>query len=134
MNSTPVLFTLDCIHSLASSPSSKPKHLRTIEQHWRPPPVNSLPQLRQWLRKSTKLWHLRLRSWCSRSQAAQVLNQPTRSRRRKHREGCNMLECKDPSSSPSGLIYQSPSPRRSFSSRIIPTTMQWSRGFWSTMS
>jgi hypothetical protein len=28
----------------------------------------------------------------------QVINQPIRSRRRKHREGYNMLECKDPSS------------------------------------
>jgi hypothetical protein len=62
------------------------------------------------------------------------MNQPTRSRRRKHREGYNMLESKDPSSSPSGLIYQSPSPRKTFSSRIILTTMQWlylisSKGF-----
>jgi hypothetical protein len=31
------------------------------------------------------------------------------------------LECKDPSSSPSGIIYQSPSPRKTFSSRIILT-------------
>jgi hypothetical protein len=37
-----------------------------------------------------------------------------------------MLECKDPSSSPSGLMYQSPSPRKIFSSRIILTMMQWS--------
>jgi hypothetical protein len=101
--------------------------------------VNSLPQLRRWLRKTTKLWHLRLRSWCSQSQVAQVLNQPTRGRRKKHKEGYNMLGCKDPSSSPNGLIYQSPSSRRIFSSRIIPTTMQWSylvlsRGFQSTMS
>jgi hypothetical protein len=36
-----------------------------------------------------------------------------------------MLECRDPSSSPSGLIYQSPSPRKTFSSRIILTMMQW---------
>jgi hypothetical protein len=40
---------------------------------------------------------------------------------------------------PSGLIYQSPSPRKIFSSRIILTMMQWpylvsSRGSWSTMS
>jgi hypothetical protein len=50
-----------------------------------------------------------------------------------------MLGCKDPSSSLNGLTYQSPSLGRIFSSRIIPTTMQWSylvssRDFWSTMS
>jgi hypothetical protein len=37
-----------------------------------------------------------------------------------------MLGCKDPSSSPSGLIFQLPSLRKTFSSRIILTTMQWS--------
>jgi hypothetical protein len=101
--------------------------------------VNSLPQLRQWLRKATKLRHLRLRSWRSQSQAAQVLNQPTRSRRRKHREGYNMLVCKDPSSGPNGLTYQLPSHRKTFSLKIILTTLHWSylvssRDFWSTMS
>jgi hypothetical protein len=70
---------------------------------------------------------------------AQVLNEPKRSKRRNHREGYNMLECKDPSSSPSGLIYQSPSPMKIFSSRVILTMVQWSylvssRGSWSTMS
>jgi hypothetical protein len=88
--------------------------------------VNSLPQLRRWLRKATKLGHLRLQSWCSQSQAAQVVNQPTRNKRRKHREGYIMLECKNPSSSLSGLIFQSPSLRKTFSLRIILTTMQWS--------
>jgi hypothetical protein len=66
-------------------------------------------------------------------------DQPTRSRRKKHREGYNMLRCKDPSSSPSGLIFQLPCLRKTFSSRIILTTMQWSylvlsKDFWSTMS
>jgi hypothetical protein len=50
-----------------------------------------------------------------------------------------MLGCKDPSSNPSGLTFQLPSPRKTFNSRIILTTMQWlylvsSRDFWSTMS
>jgi hypothetical protein len=50
-----------------------------------------------------------------------------------------MLEYKDPSSNPSGHTYQSPSPRRTFSSRIILIMMQRSylvssRGFWYTMS
>jgi hypothetical protein len=69
----------------------------------------------------------------------QVLNQPTRSRRRKHKEGYNMLGCKDPSSNPSGLTFQLPSLRKTFNSKIILTMMQWlylvsSRDFWSTMS
>jgi hypothetical protein len=34
----------------------------TREQHWRPPPVNSLPRPRQWLCKVIKLCHLRQRS------------------------------------------------------------------------
>jgi hypothetical protein len=54
------------------------------------------------------------------------VNQPTRNKRRKHREGYIMLECKNPSSSLSGLIFQSPSLRKTFSLRIILTTMQWS--------
>jgi hypothetical protein len=46
--------------------------------------------------------------------------------------------CKDPSSDPSGLISQSPSPRRIFSLKTILTMMPWlylvsSRDFWSTM-
>jgi hypothetical protein len=50
-----------------------------------------------------------------------------------------MLGCKDPSSSPNGLIFQSPSLRKTFSLRITLTTMQWSylvlsRDFWSTIS
>jgi hypothetical protein len=48
------------------------------------------------------------------------------------------LECRDPSSSQNGPISQSPSPRRTFSSRITLTMMLWSylvssRDFWSTM-
>jgi hypothetical protein len=54
------------------------------------------------------------------------MNQPTRNRRKKHREDYNMLGCKDPSSSPSGLTFLLPSLRKTFSSRIILTTMQWS--------
>jgi hypothetical protein len=54
---------------------------------------------------------------------AQVLNQLTRSRRKKHKEGYNMLGCNDPSSNPSGLTFQLPSLRKAFSSRIILTTM-----------
>jgi hypothetical protein len=46
--------------------------------------------------------------------------------------------CKDPLSDPSGLISQSPSPRRIFSLKTILTMMPWlylvsSRDFWSTM-
>jgi hypothetical protein len=68
----------------------------------------------------------------------QAQNQPTRSRRRKHKEECNMLGCKDPSSNPSGLTSQLPSPRKTFSSRIILIMMPWlylmsSRDFWSIM-
>jgi hypothetical protein len=37
-----------------------------------------------------------------------------------------LVGVQDPSSSPNGLTYQSPSPRKTFSSSIIPTTMQWS--------
>jgi hypothetical protein len=49
-----------------------------------------------------------------------------------------MLDCRDPSSSPNGLTSQSPSPRRTFSSRITLTMMLWSylvlsRDFWSIM-
>jgi hypothetical protein len=49
-----------------------------------------------------------------------------------------MLGCKEPSSDPSGLISQSPSPRRIFSLKTILTMMPWlylvsSRGSWSTM-
>jgi hypothetical protein len=49
-----------------------------------------------------------------------------------------MLGCKDPSSGPSGPTSQSPSPRRIFSLKTIPTTTLWlylvsSRDFWSTM-
>jgi hypothetical protein len=67
-----------------------------------------------------------------------VQSQPTKSRRRKRREECSMLGCKDPSSGPSGPTSQSPSPRRIFSLKIIPTTTLWlylvlSRDFWSTM-
>jgi hypothetical protein len=67
-----------------------------------------------------------------------VQNQPTRNRRRKHKEECNMLGCKIPSSNPSGPTFQSPSPRRTFSSKITLTMMPWSylvssRDFWSIM-
>jgi hypothetical protein len=49
-----------------------------------------------------------------------------------------MLGCKDPSSDPSGLTSQLPSPRKTFSSRIILIMMSWlylvsSRDFWSIM-
>jgi hypothetical protein len=49
-----------------------------------------------------------------------------------------MLGCRDPSSSQNGPISQSPSPRRTFSSRITHTMMLWlylvsSRDFWFTM-
>jgi hypothetical protein len=49
-----------------------------------------------------------------------------------------MLGCRDPSSSPSGPTSQSPSPRRTFSSKITLTMMLWSylvssRDFWSIM-
>jgi hypothetical protein len=49
-----------------------------------------------------------------------------------------MLGYRDPSSNPSGLTSQSPSPRKTFSSKITPTMMLWSylmssRGFWSKM-
>jgi hypothetical protein len=86
-----------------------------------------------------KIGHSSSISYCSRSQAVQHLNQITRGRRKKHREGYNMLGCKDPSSSPNGLIFQSPSLRKTFSLRITLTTMQWSylvlsRDFWSTIS
>jgi hypothetical protein len=37
-----------------------------------------------------------------------------------------MFECSDPSSSPSGLTYQSPYPRRTFSSRTTLIMIQWS--------
>jgi hypothetical protein len=48
------------------------------------------------------------------------------------------LGCRDPSSSPSGPTFQSPSPKRTFSSKITLTMMLWSylvssRDFWSTM-
>jgi hypothetical protein len=48
------------------------------------------------------------------------------------------LGCRDPSSSHNGPTSQSPSPRRTFSSRITLTMMLWSylvssRDFWSTM-
>jgi hypothetical protein len=86
----------------------------------------------------TKLKHVRSRSSCFQSQAVQAQSQLTRSRRRKHREECSMLGCKDPSSDPSGLISQSPSPRRIFSLKTILTMMPWlylvsSRDSWSTM-
>src|SRR5688572_25918469 len=45
MNNTPIPFTPSCnrLHAtLRLLPSVKPK-LRTSPQHWRPPPVNSLP-------------------------------------------------------------------------------------------
>jgi hypothetical protein len=49
-----------------------------------------------------------------------------------------MLGCRDPSSSQNGLTSQSPSPRRTFSSKITLIMMLWSylvslRNFWSTM-
>jgi hypothetical protein len=49
-----------------------------------------------------------------------------------------MLGCRDPSSSPNGPTSQSPSPRRTFSSKITLTMMLWSyfvssRDFWSIM-
>jgi hypothetical protein len=67
-----------------------------------------------------------------------VQNRPTRSRRRRPREGYNMLGCREPSSSQNGPTSQSPSPRRTFSSKITLTMMLWlylvsSRDFWSTM-
>jgi hypothetical protein len=68
----------------------------------------------------------------------QAQNQPTRRRRRKHKEECSMLGSKDPSSDPSGLTSQLPSPRKTFSSKIILIMMPWlylvsSREIWSTM-
>jgi hypothetical protein len=50
-----------------------------------------------------------------------------------------MLDYKDPSLGPSGLIFQSPSLRKTFSLKITLTMMQWSylvlsRDFWSIMS
>src|SRR5690348_10906160 len=82
---------------------------------------------------------LRTRSWCSRLQAVRPQSQPIRSRKKKHREGYNMLGCKDPSSSQDGLTFLSPSPKRTFSSKITHTTMPWlslvlSKDFWFTMS
>jgi hypothetical protein len=50
MNSNTALFTLTCNHlhvALGFSPSVKPKHLRTSNQHWCPPLVNSFDHLRQ---------------------------------------------------------------------------------------
>jgi hypothetical protein len=49
-----------------------------------------------------------------------------------------MLECRDPSLSQNGLTSQSPSPRRTFNSKITLTMMLWSylvssRDFWSIM-
>jgi hypothetical protein len=114
------------------------QQLKTSNQHWRPPPVNSLPQLRQWLRKVIKPHHLRRQSLCFRSHVVQASNQPTRSKR-KHKEGYTMLEYKDPSSSPNGLMCRLHSLKRTFCLRIISTMMPWSypvslKGFWSTMS
>jgi hypothetical protein len=48
------------------------------------------------------------------------------------------VQCRDPSSSQNGPTSQSPSPRRTFSSRITLIMMLWSylvssRDFWSTM-
>jgi hypothetical protein len=37
-----------------------------------------------------------------------------------------MSECKDPSSNPNGLMYQSHFLRKTFSSRITPIMMPWS--------
>jgi hypothetical protein len=55
----------------------------------------------------------------------QAQNQPTRSRRRKHKEECSMLGCKDPLSDPCGLTSQLPSPRKTFSLKIILIMMPW---------
>jgi hypothetical protein len=49
-----------------------------------------------------------------------------------------MLWCRDPSSNQNGLTSQSPSPRRTFNSKITLTMMLWSylvssRDFWSIM-
>jgi hypothetical protein len=73
------------------------------------------------------------------SQAVQVSNQPIRSRRRKHRAGYKMLECKDPPSSPNSLMYQSHFLKKTFSSRITLTMTPWSyhvlsKSSWFTMS
>jgi hypothetical protein len=59
--------------------------------------------------------------------------------KKRHKEGYNMLEYKDPSSNPNGHTFQSPSLRRTFNSRTTPIMMQWSylmlsKGFWFTMS
>src|SRR5688572_9825169 len=86
-----------------------------------------------------KLELLRTRSWYSRLQVVRPQSQPTKNRRKKHREGYSMLGCKDPSSSQDGLTFLLPSPKRTFSSRITHTTMPWLslvllKDFWSTMS
>jgi hypothetical protein len=101
--------------------------------------VNSLPRPRQWLRKVIKQRHLWQRSSCFRSYAVQASNQQPRSKRRKHKEGYNMSEYKEPTSSLNGLMCRSHSLKRTFTLRIIPTMMSWLysvslKGFWSTMS
>jgi hypothetical protein len=66
-------------------------------------------------------------------------SEPANKKQKKElREGYNMLGCRDPSSSQNGPTSRSPSPRRTFSSRITLTMMLWSylvssRDFWSIM-
>jgi hypothetical protein len=66
-------------------------------------------------------------------------SEPANKKQKKEaKEGYNMLECRDPSSSQNGPTSQSPSPRRTFSSNITLTMMLWSylvssRDFWSIM-
>jgi hypothetical protein len=67
-------------------------------------------------------------------------SEPTdKKQKKRHKEGYNMLEYKNPSSNPNGHTFQSPFLRRTFISRTTPIMMQWSypvlsKGFLFTMS
>jgi hypothetical protein len=54
------------------------------------------------------------------------LNQATRDRRKKLKEGCNMVEFMGPISRLNGLMSQLPSPKWIFNLRIIHTMTLWS--------
>ena len=107
------------------------------DPHWRPPLMNLWPWRRAW--QALTLRHQAKIGLYSPLREDQASNQPTRGRRMKPKEECKMYGFREPTTSRSGLISRSPSPKKIFSSRIIHIVMPWlylvlSRDFLSTMS
>jgi hypothetical protein len=100
--------------------------MRTSPQHWRPPPVNSLPLSELMASFNNKASVASATKLVLPITGGSCLEPANKKQKKEAREGYNMSGYRDPSSSHDGLISQLPSPKRTFSSRITLTRILWS--------